>query len=187
MYKKIVLLLVSCLLLVSLSACGQKKEVTMTPEAIEQKFADALGTEHYLCDTNIEKDKFFQTYGLDEKEVESYVAKENKNPGENPDRVAIVKVKQDYTETAVELFNKAYSDIVETVRKSSSNLGKTLNACIYKQDNYVAFFLTGAAYDGDSSEEELKIAKKDYETIQNTWKEIFGDTPSNLAIVPPDK
>ena len=53
MVKKIVLLFISLLMILSLSSCGQKKEVTDTPEQIEQKITDALGSDKYLCNTII--------------------------------------------------------------------------------------------------------------------------------------
>lgn len=185
--KKLRLLLISMVMVVCFAACSQKKDVSDTPAEIEKKIADALGKDKYLCDTNVSEEEFYKFYELDKAQVESFVAKENSNSKENPDHVVIMKVKEDYTKTAVDSLNKAYGKIVESVRKSNKGLGKTLNAKIYEQDGYVGFFLTGTKYDGDSSEQETKIANKDYETIQNTWKETFGDTPSNLAIVPPAK
>ena len=187
MVKKIVLLFISSLMILSLSSCGQKKEVTDTPEQIEQKIADALGSDKYLCNTTVAKDEFFKFYELDESQVESYVAKESSNPSEIPDRAVVIKVKEDYSKTAVDQLNKAYAKIVESVRKTSSDLGKTLNARIYEQDGYIAFFLAGTKFENGSSEKEIRVAKKDYETVDNTWKELFGSMPSNLAIVPPAK
>lgn len=185
--KKSALIVIAILIAINLSACSQKKEVSDTPDKIEQKFAEALGKDKYLCDTTMAKDTFYEFYGLDESQIESYVAKESSNPRENPDHVVVLKVKEGYSKSAVDLLNKAYAKIVESVRSSSSGLGKTLNAVIYEQDNYIAFILAGEKYEGDSSEEEVKTAKKDYETIENTWKEVFGSTPSNVAVIPPEK
>lgn len=188
MGKKLVLVLVAILMMIlSLTSCGQKKQVTNTPEEIEQKIADALGSEKYLCTATVDKDEFFKFYELDKSQVTSYVAKESSNPSDIPDRAVVLLVTEEYSKPAVDQLNKAYAKIVESVRKTSSDLGKTLNARIYEQDGYVAFFLAGTKFENGSSEKEIRIAKKDYETVDNTWKEIFGSIPSNLAIVPPAK
>lgn len=187
MMKRLVLFVISVLMACMLGACGQKNEVTDAPSDIEAKIADAIGKDQYLLDTNMDEEKFIQFYDLDKDKIESYVAKENKNPDENPDQLVILKVKGDYSDTAVEKLNKGYEKIVKKVRKSSDGLAKVLNARIYNKDNYVAFFLTGENYDGNNIDKEVKLAKAQYEKIDNTWKELFGEIPSNLIIIPPDK
>ena len=185
--KKYVYLLLSVLMVLGLCACSQKKEVTDTPRGIEKKLIEAIGANNYLCDKEMDEDSFYQFYGLDKEQIDSYVAKESSDKATNPDRVVILKVKEGYDKDAVKALNETYASIVNEVRTSKNGIGKSLNAVIYSQDHYVAFILAGSKYDGDNSEKEIQVAKKDYETFSNEWKEIFGTSPNNLAIVPPAK
>ena len=61
--EKMLLILLSLAMVFSMAACGQKgngnkgkTDVTATPAEIEQKIAEAIGKDNYLCDTNIDKD-----------------------------------------------------------------------------------------------------------------------------------
>jgi len=185
--KKYVIVLLSLLMILCICGCSKKKEVTDTPEEIEQKIAQAIGVDKYLGDTDIEKEKLFERYDLDEDQIESYVAKENSDSEGNPDQIIVMKAKEGYADTAVKKINKAYEKIVEDGRKSSNGLVKILNARIYNEDPYVIFILTSAPYDGSNKEVEVMRAKKDYENVDNVFKEIFGDVPSNVIVIPPTK
>ena len=76
--KKIALILLSLVMAFSIVACGKATDnkktddngkgnttVTATPAEIEQKIADAIGKDSYLCDTDIDKDWLQNSFGLD--------------------------------------------------------------------------------------------------------------------------
>lgn len=108
--KRIILIFMSIIMIFSFAACnkgaGDKKAednnsgdisaVTVTPAEIEQKIAAAVGSENYLCDTEIDKDWLQNGFGLDLSKVESYSAKQNSISSVNPDTVIVLKTKDGY-------------------------------------------------------------------------------------------
>lgn len=107
--KKIALILLSLVMAFSIVACGKATDnkktddngkgnttVTATPAEIEQKIADAVGKDNYLCDIEIDKDWLQNTFQLDMSKVESYVAKQNSIGSVNPDTVIVLKTKDGY-------------------------------------------------------------------------------------------
>ena len=75
---------------------GDISAVTVTPAEIEQTIAAAVGSETYLCDTEIDKDWLQNGFGLDLSKVESYSAKQNSISSVNPDTVIVLKTKDGY-------------------------------------------------------------------------------------------
>lgn len=161
-----------------------KTDVKATTDEIEKKIADAVGKDNYLCDLEIDKDTMTNYYGFDMAKVESYTAKQNKIASVNPDTVIILKVKDGYAGKAVEALNTAYSQMVDYIRQYPFGTQKVMNARIYQSGNYVMYILAGASYDGEDSDAEAKLAKSEYEKIDNAVKSIFGEVPTNSAIVP---
>ena len=161
-----------------------KTEVKATTVEIEKKIADAVGKDNYLCDLEIDKDTMTNYYGFDMAKVESYTAKQNKIASVNPDTVIILKVKDGYAGKAVEALNTSYSQMVDYIRQYPFGTQKVMNARIYQSGNYVMYILAGASYDGEDSDAEAKLAKSEYEKIDNAVKSIFGEVPANSAIVP---
>lgn len=152
---------------------------------IEKKIADAIG-DNYLCDTDFEEDWFKNYYGFDMSQIDEYVAKQNSISAVNPDTVIVLKVKDGYADTAVDLLNTAYAQQVSYIRQYPFGVQKVMNARIFKNGNYVIYALAGASYDGDDSEEELKLAETEYAKIDAAVESIFGSVPKNLAIIPAD-
>lgn len=152
---------------------------------IEKKIADAIG-DNYLCDTDFEEDWFKNYYGFDMSQIDEYVAKQNSISAVNPDTVIVLKVKDGYADTAVDLLNTAYAQQVSYIRQYPFGVQKVMNARIFKNGNYVIYALAGASYDGEDSEEELKLAETEYAKIDAAVETVFGSVPENLAIVPED-
>ena len=152
---------------------------------IEKKIADAIG-ENYLCDTDFEEDWFKNYYGFDMSQIDEYVAKQNSISAVNPDTVIVLKVKDGYADTAVDLLNTAYAQQVSYIRQYPFGVQKVMNARIFKNGNYVIYALAGARYDGDDSEEELKLAETEYAKIDAAVESVFGSVPENLAVIPED-
>lgn len=193
--KKIVLFLMTFAMLLSVAACGtngknsddgKKTDTTATPAEIEQKIADALGKDNYLCDTEIDKDWLENSWQLDMSKVESYVAKQNSIGSVNPDCVIVLKTKDGYAEDAVKALNTYYAQVVDYIRQYPFGTAKVMNARIYQIGDYVLYIIAGASYDGDDSEAEAKLAASEYEKIDAAIKDIFGTLPSNSAVVPED-
>ncbi len=201
--KRIMLILLSLMMVFGLAACsgtndnkdnktddnGKKDtpvDVTATPAEIEQKLADAIGKDNYLCDTDIDKDYLQNVYGLDLSKVESCVAKQNSIASVNPDTVIILKTKDGYADEAVKAINEGYSQIVDYIRQYPFGAAKVLNARLYQSGNYVMYIIAGALYDGEDTEAESKLAVSEYAKIDDAVKGVFGTVPENLAVVPED-
>ena len=152
---------------------------------IEREIADAIG-DNYLCDTDFEEDWFKNYYGFDMSQIDEYVAKQNSIAAVNPDTVIVLKVKDGYADTAVDLLNTAYAQQVSYIRQYPFGVQKVMNARIFKNGNCVIYALAGASYDGEDSEEELKLAETEYAKIDAAVESVFGSVPENLAIIPED-
>ena len=188
--KKFLLLFMSAAIILSLAACGKGADnggtTTATPAEIEQKIADAIGKDNYLCDTEIDKDWLQSTFQLDMSKVESYVAKQNSIGSVNPDTVVILKTKDGYAADAVKALNTYFAQIVDYVRQYPFGTAKVMNARLYQSGDYVIYIIAGASYDGEDSEDETKLAVSEYAKIDEAIKSVFGTLPDNLAVIPED-
>ncbi len=193
--KRIVLCLMTFAMLLSVAACGtsgnktddnKKNDVTLTPAEIEQKIADAVGKDNYLCDTEIDNEWLQNSWQLDMSKIESYVAKQNSIGSVNPDCVIVLKTKDGYAADAVKALNTYYAQTVDYIRQYPFGTAKVMNARIYQSGDYVLYIIAGASYDGDDSEAEAKLAVSEYEKIDAAIKDIFGTLPANSAVVPED-
>lgn len=158
----------------------------ITPASIEKAIADAVGSENYLCDTDIEESWLKNSFGLDLSKVKSYVAKQNAISAVNLDTVIILESEDGYADTAVELLNESYSGAVSYIRQYAFGVGKVMNARIYKEGNYVIYILAGASYEGNDAEKEDEFAVSEYKKIDDALNSIFGEIPENLAVIPED-
>ena len=195
--KKIALILLSLVMAFSIVACGKATDnkktddngkenttVTATPAEIEQKIADAVGKDNYLCDTEIDKDWLQNTFQLDMSKVESYVAKQNSIGSVNPDTVIVLKTKDGYASDAVKALNTYYAQVVSYIRQYPFCTAKVMNARLYQSGDYVIYVIAGASYDGDDAEAENKLAVSEYAKIDEALKSVLGTLPENLAVVP---
>lgn len=195
--KRIILIFMSLIMIFSFAACnkgaGDKKAednnsgdisaVTVTPAEIEQKIAAAVGSENYLCDTEIDKDWLQNSFGLDLSKVESYSAKQNSISSVNPDTVIVLKTKDGYANEATKILNTSFEQMVGYIRQYPFGTAKVLNARLYQSGDYVIYVIAGASYDGDDAEAEAKLAVAEYEKIDEAIEGIFGALPENLAVV----
>ena len=192
--KKLVLIFLSIVMVFSLVACGTNSNknnnggtnTTATPAEIEQKIADAVGKDNYLCDIEIDKDWLQNSFQLDMSKVESYVAKQNSIGSVNPDTVIVLKTKDGYASDAVKTLNTYYAQVVSYIRQYPFGTAKVMNARIYQSGDYVLYIIAGASYDGEDSEAENKLAVSEYAKIDEAIKSVFGTLPENLAVVPED-
>ena len=158
----------------------------ITPALIEKVIADAIGSDNYLCDTDIEENWLKNSYGFDMSKIKSYVAKQNAISAVNLDTVIILEVEDGYADTAVDILNDSYAQMVSYIRQYAFGVGKVMNARIYKEGNYVMYILAGASYDGNDAEQEDELAVSEYAKIDGALKTLFGEIPENLAVIPED-
>lgn len=195
--KKSILIVFLLIIALSFSACQKNNSsndtssdksatVTLSPEEIKDKIADAVGADNFLCDTEIEEFYLTNSYGFDLSKIESYVALQNSISSINPDTIIILKTKDDYADTAVDAINTIYAQSVSYIRQYPFNTAKVLNAKLYSEADYVIYVIAGASYDGEDSEEENRLAVSEYEKIDEAIKDIFGKLPENKAVVPED-
>ncbi len=195
--KKSILIVFLLIIVLSFSACQKNNSsndtssdksatVTLSPEEIKDKIADAVGADNFLCDTEIEEFCLTNSYGFDLSKIESYVALQNSISSINPDTIIILKTKDDYADTAVDAINTIYAQSVSYIRQYPFNTAKVLNARLYSEADYVIYVIAGASYDGEDSEEENRLAVSEYEKIDEAIKDIFGKLPENKAVVPED-
>lgn len=204
--KKLITFILTTLMVVSLVACGKdnkpaddkepgqnnsqssddnKQPVNTSPEEIEEKIKEVLGDD-YACDVDKEEDFLTGYWGLDLAQVESYAARENSIASVNPDQIIILKVKDGYSDKAVEALNAGFAQNVSYIRQYPFGTEKVLNGRIFSNNNYVALIIAGQALDSDTTaEQEAKMAEEDYEKIDGVWEELFGSA-ENLAVVPED-
>lgn len=203
--KKFILILLSAVMILSLAACNlnssknngsdttktddkgkSNSTVTATPDEIEQKIADTVGNDNYLCDIEIDKNWLENSFQLDMSKVDSYVAKQNSIGSVNPDTVIVLKTKDGYADEAVKAINTYFAQVVSYIRQYPFGTAKVLNARLYQSGDYVIYIIAGASYDGEDTEAEAKLATSEYAKIDEVVKGIFGTLPQNLAVVPED-
>lgn len=202
--KKIVSFLLACSMALSFAACGNsinnsstdpgstssygKKDTIKTavqPADIEQRIAEAVGCDNYLCDTDISKDELETMYQLDMSKVKSFVAKQNSIPSVNMDIVIVLQTADDYTKEAAQILNERYAKTVDYIRQYPFGTQKVLNARLYVSENTVIYVIAGkSADDSASSEDELILAKEEYGKIDAAIKDELGEFPDNSAVVP---
>lgn len=178
----------AAVLLFGVAACGKGGEepqntvVTITPSELEQKIAEAVGEDGYFCDTEMEEEWLKNHYGLDLSYIEEYVAKQNAISSINMDTVIILKTQEEYAQEAERLLQKSYQQTVSYIKQYPFQTAKVMNARIYRKDAYVMLLLLGAEYEGEDTEEENKLAKEEYQKVDEVIREVFGELPENTAM-----
>ena len=117
--------------------------LSLTAAEVEQKIAEAIGADQYLCTVDIEKETLETYYGLDGSQIEDFCAKQNAISSVNPDTVIVLKLKRGYADTAVEKLNTGYAQLVGYIRMYPFGTAKVLNARLYQIDDYVLYIIAG--------------------------------------------
>ena len=167
------------------SASDSNAEKNVAPADVETAIAKALG-DGYLSTVDAPEDELFSTVvsTIDFSQVDDYVIKQATVSAVNPDTVVVLKCKSGYADTAVDLINESYAQILSYSRLYSFSVTKVEGARLYKIGDTVIFIIGGAnADDNASAEDEAKLAASEYEKIDNAIKELFGTLPENLAVV----
>ena len=160
-------------------------ENDVSPADVEAAIAKTLG-DGYLSTVDAPEDELFSTVvsTIDFSQVDDYIIKQATVSAVNPDTVVVLKCKSGYADTAVDLINESYAQILSYSRLYSFSVAKVEGARLYKIGDTVIFIIGGAnADDNASAEDEAKLAASEYEKIDSAIKELFGTLPENLAVV----
>ena len=208
--KKMIAILLSLMMIISFASCrsdnkesgkdASKEETTapadnsssedvkkdVAPADVEKAVAEALG-DGYLATVEVPEDEIeLSALGaLDLEKIESYIVKQSTVPSVNIDSVVVVKCKEGYADEAVEGLNSVFENKMNYIRQYPFGVAKAEGARLYKVDDLVMFILAGASADESmDAEAEAKLAKDEYEKVDNAIKGLFGSVPENLAIIP---
>ena len=189
--KRIITLLLSLMLVLSLAACGNsnnnsgKTEVTLTAAEVLESLKKSLG-ESYTSDTAETEDRMTGYWGLDLSQVESWAAETNSNSALQSDCAIILKVKDGYANDAAALLQTGFDQIVSYNRMYDMDLQRVLQGRLYINGNYVALLIEGQQGDWQASaEDQAKFAAEEAAKVDEAWKAIFG-VAVNAITIPAD-
>lgn len=150
---------------------------------VEKALAEALG-DGYLCTADIPDDELMMSCigRLNTDNIEEYIAKKPEIFAQ--DAVYIIKCKQGYADEAVTIFNEYFAQCISYIRQYTFDVAKVKGTRIYRFGDIIMYITAGAAYTGSDPEAEAKLAADEYKKIDNAIKELFGETPENLAVMP---
>lgn len=192
--KKVLTLGLCAVMALSLAACGgksgndtkpdQKTEtISTTPADVQAAIKDALG-DGWLCDAEMEEETVLGYYGLDGEQIEAVSAAESSNSSLNIDRVVIIQVKDGYAEDAVKTLNDGFDQTASYSRMYGFGVPKMLGTRLYQSGNFVALITAGASGDELPAEEAAKLSSDEYAKIDQAWRGIFGNIPTNQIVIP---
>lgn len=195
--KKVLTLGLCAVMALSLAACGgqsgndtkpdQKNEtISTTPADIQTAIKEALG-DGWLCDAELDEETVLGYYGLDGEQIEAISAAESSNSSLNIDRVVIIQVKDGYAEDAVKALNDGFDQTAGYSRLYGFGVPKMLGTRLYQSGNFVALITAGASGDELPEEEAAKLSSGEYAKIDEAWKGIFGNIPTNQIVIPEEK
>ena len=186
--KRVITLLLSLMLILSLAACGNsnnnggKTEVTLTAAEVLDSLKKSLG-ESYTSDTAETEDRMTGYWGLDLSQVESWAAETNSNSSLNSDCAIILKVKDGYANTAAAALQTGFDQIVSYNRMYDMDLQRVLQGRLYINGNYVALLIEGQQGDWQASaEDQAKFAAEEAAKVDEAWKAVFGAAVNAITI-----
>lgn len=190
--KRIITLLLSLMLVLSLAACGNsnnnsgKTEVTLTAAEVLESLKKSLG-ESYTSDTAETEDRMTGYWGLDLSQVESWAAETNSHSALQSDCAIILKVKDGYANDAAALLQTGFDQIVSYNRMYDMDLQRVLQGRLYINGNYVALLIEGQQGDWQASaEDQAKFAAEEAAKVDEAWKAIFGAAVNAITILADD-
>lgn len=186
--KRVITLLLSLMLVLSLAACGNsnnnggKTEVTLTAAEVLDSLKKSLG-ESYTSDTAETEDRMTNYWGLDLSQVESWAAETNSNSALQSDCAIVLKVKDGYANTAAAALQKGFDQIVSYNRMYDMDLQRVLQGRLYINGNYVALLIEGQQGDWQASaENQAKFAAEEAAKVDEAWKAVFGAAVNAITI-----
>lgn len=189
--KRVITLLLSLMLVLSLAACGNsnnnsgKTEVTLTAAEVLDSLKKSLG-ESYTSDTAETEARMTGYWGLDLSQVESWAAETNSNSALQSDCAIVLKVKDGYANDAAALLQTGFDQIVSYNRMYDMDLQRVLQGRLYINGNYVALIIEGQQGDWQASaEDQAKFAAEEAAKVDEAWKAIFG-AAVNAVTIPAD-
>ena len=184
--KKIVCALLAAVMLLSLAACGTKKDdnggsdVDLTAQQVLDKLKETLG-DSYGCDAQDDEDRMTNYYGLDMSQVVSWASEASSMSAIDPSTAVVLQVKDGYADTAADLLRERYQQVLDYSKMYSMNVPMVQQARLFVSGNYVALLILGQTPDGEvSAEEESQLAQDEAAKVDNAWKDIFGAAKNSL-------
>lgn len=185
--KKIVCALLAAVMVLSLAACGTRKDdnggktdVDLTAQQVLDKLKETLG-DSYGCDAQDDEDRMTNYYGLDMSQVVSWASEANSMSAFDPSTAVVLQVKDGYAGTAADLLRERYQQVLDYSKMYNMNVPMVQQARLFVSGNYVALLIQGQTPDGEiSAEEESQLAQDEAAKVDNAWKDIFGAAKNSL-------
>ena len=203
--KRIIALILSCLMLLALTACGtEQPETTTVPETTAvpettvapteaktlsaREVLDSLKAQlgdSYGCSADEEEAVFAGYYGLDLARINSWASQQHAVTAANMDMAIVIETKDGYAEEAAAALQKGFEQKAGYAQLYNMDLARIGEARLFVQGNFVALLLLGQRPDEEASQEEqAKFAAAEGEKVDAAWNAIFGEVPENIIVIP---
>lgn len=162
------------------TSCGNTKqpettiEETTVPvsltelhEAVKEAYGD-----NYLPQMQYDAELFSNVFGITEELYEEFVA-EAPMISAHADIFVAVKAKEGKAEEVEQILDTYQENLVNNSLQYPMNLGKVEGARIYRNGDYVFYFILGG-YPEDGSEIDVDTAKEQNQIAVDTIEEILG-------------
>ena len=184
---RILVLLLTALLVLSLAACGSKQDdnggktdVDLTAQEVLDKLKETLG-DSYGCDAQDDEDRMTNYYGLDMSQVDRWASEASSMSALAPSTAVVLKVKDGYADTAADLLRERYQQVLDYSKMYNMNVPMVEQARLFVSGNYVALLILGQGPD-DSSADEAKLAQDEAAKVDAAWQDIFGSAANQLVV-----
>lgn len=173
--KKITALLLTICLLLCLSACSKKRDVThLSCKDIVAAFRTAYAGS-YAPNVAIPDDLINHEFGLNILEMAEYYG-EMPQIGLRCDRIVVVKANPGDAKKVAERFEQAKKGFLKNNMEYSNSM-KVSSAVILREGDYVCFFMLGDDYGGENigegSAEETAFYRTQQQIGETCWHNIF--------------
>lgn len=186
MLKKMICSVLALVMVLSLAACGSKKDnngggdVDLTAQEVLDTLKASLG-DSYGCDATDDEARMTDYYGLDMSKVESWAAEISSVSALNPSTAVVLKVKDGYAQDAAALLKERYQQVLDYSKLYNMNVPMVEQAKLYVNGSYVALLILGQMPDGEvTAEEESQLAQSEGAKVEEAWKGIFGAAQNTL-------
>ncbi|MBQ6380251.1 MAG: DUF4358 domain-containing protein [Clostridia bacterium] len=175
MLKKISAALLILCLVISLSACAKKRDISrLSCQDIVEAFRKAYGAS-YEPNVAIPDELLNTEFGLNISEMDDYYG-EMPQIGLRCDRIVVVKAAKGDADKVVERFEQAKKDFLKNTMEYSNSM-KVSSALILAEGDFVCFFMLGDDYGGENigegSAEETAFYKQQQQIGEECWHNVF--------------
>ena len=189
MTKKVTVLLLALMMVLSLAACGGKQDnnkndpapaADMTAQQVLDTLKEKLG-DSYGCDLAEDEDRMTNYYGLDLSQIDSWAAESSKNSALDASTAVVLKVKDGYAQDAAAALQTSYDQVLDYSKMYSMNLPMVQQARLFVSGNYVALLILGQLPD-DNTADEAKLAQDEAAKVDAAWQALFGSASNQIVV-----